>query len=194
MQELTAIPESFAKLLAQPQLVVLVVLLVTAAVIDWRTFRIPNWLTVGGMVFGVLYSAVSGQTLTSGPLNALAGLGLGLVALLPLYVLRVMGAGDVKLMAMTGAFVGFPNIIYAVLFTFVTGGIAAVAFAIRRRAFRRMTNNVTDIVQWMAFATIAGQRFTPGIAGGDSIGRLPYGASIATGTIAWLAARQLGYA
>ena len=193
MLELNTLAQPLAKLLASPSEVVLVALLIAAAVIDWRTYRIPNWLTVGGMAFGLLYNAAA-HGLTAGLLPALGGLGIGLVLLLPLYALRVMGAGDVKLMAMVGAFIGSSGILYAVLFTFIAGGVAALAFGIYRRAVRRMAGNVVDIVRFMTFAAVAGFRPQPAVAGRTSIGKLPYGISIAAGTMAWLAARQMGYA
>lgn len=193
MQELNVLPEVLAKVLAQPQIVALIALLVVGAVIDWRTYRIPNWLTVGGAAFALIHSALSATTWHAGLLAALAGLGVGLVSLLPLYVLRVMGAGDVKLMAMVGAFLGTPDILFAVLWTFIAGGVAAVAFALWHRAFARMATNIRDVVQSMAFAAATGQRSAAGIGATRSIGNLPYGISISAGTIAWLAARQLGY-
>jgi prepilin peptidase CpaA len=104
-----------------------------------------------------------------------------------------MGAGDVKLMAMVGAMVGLPDILWAVLYSLAAGGVAALAFAVYHRAVRRMTGNVVDIVQSMTFAALAGYP-TPALAGHASIGKLPYGVSIAAGTIAWLIARLLGFA
>jgi prepilin peptidase CpaA len=194
MQQSHSLLEPLAKLLDQPGVVVLVALLVMAAVIDWRTYRIPNWLTAGGMAFGLIYNSVVAQPWHDGLLGALAGLGVGLVVLLPVYALRVMGAGDVKLMAMVGAIVGLPDILNAVLYSLIVGGIAAVAFALYHRAFRRMSANVMDIVQSMAFAVVVGGRPTPALSGRASIGKLPYGVSIAAGTIAWLGARLFGLA
>jgi len=194
MQESYVLLEPLAKLLNQPGAVVLVALLVMAAVIDWRTYRIPNWLTAGGMAFGLIYNSVIAQTWHDGLLSALAGLGVGLVVLLPVYALRVMGAGDVKLMAMVGAFVGLPDILGAVLYSLIVGGVAAVGFALYHRALRRMTANIMDIVQSMAFAAVVGSRPTPALSGRASIGKLPYGVSIAVGTIAWLGARLFGLA
>lgn len=194
MQLPTPLLSPLAGLALQPGVAVLVVLLVIAAVIDARTYRIPNRLTVGGMVFGLAYNAITSAAWIDGLLGAAAGLGVGLLVLLPVYLLRVMGAGDVKLMAMVGAFVGFPDIFHAVLYSLVVGGIAAIGFALHRRAFRRMSENVFDIVQSMAFAAMAGNRPTPALSGRASIGKLPYGVSIAAGTIAWLAARLLGIA
>ncbi|HSV35897.1 MAG TPA: A24 family peptidase [Ramlibacter sp.] len=192
MNPISATPEFLAKLFAQPGTVVLIALLLTAAVIDWRTYRIPNWLTVGGMVFGLLYNTVAPAQL--GFLAALAGLGVGLAILLPLHLLRVMGAGDVKLMAMVGSFLGVAATLNAVLLTFIAGGVAALAFALWHRAFRRMAGNVRDIAQSMAFAAVAGIRPTPTATAVASVGKLPYGISICVGTIASLAATQLGFA
>jgi prepilin peptidase CpaA len=194
MQELNIVPELIAKVAAQPLVLILVVALLTAAVIDWRTYRIPNWLTVSGMLIGLVYNTVARWPDPSGFLLALAGLAVGLVVLLPVYALRVMGAGDVKLMAMVGAMVGLPDILWAVLYSLAAGGVAALAFAVYHRAVRRMTGNVVDIVQSMTFATLAGFRPSGGMPAPASIGKLPYGVSIAAGTIAWLAARLLGLA
>jgi prepilin peptidase CpaA len=94
---------------------------------------------------------------------------------------------------MVGAIVGLPDIFAALLFSVVAGGIAALSFALYRRAFRRMSANVVDIVQTMAFATLAGIRPVPEAGPRAWIGRLPYGVSIAAGTIGWLAARLAGF-
>lgn len=194
MHDLNAVPQFLATMFAEPRHMVLVLLLVIAAVIDLRTYRIPNWLTVSGMLFGLAYNAISASSAVDGLLAAFGGLVLGLVILLPVYALGVLGAGDVKLMAMVGGIVGVPDIIYAALWALITGGVAAIGFALYRRAFRRMTANVAQIVQSMALAAMAGVRPAPAIAGRASVGKLPYGVSIAAGTIAWLAARQFGFA
>src|SRR3954453_19393343 len=57
MLDFSALPGSLAQLAASPSLVLLVVLLLAAAVIDWRTYRIPNWLTMSGMAAGLLCNA-----------------------------------------------------------------------------------------------------------------------------------------
>ena len=129
-----------------------------------------------------------------GLLGALAGLGVGLVVLLPVYALRVMGAGDVKLMAMVGAIVGLPDILQAVLYSLIVGGVAAVAFA---RLPQGLAPHDDQRHGHRAVHGIRRRRRrtpTPARAGRASVGKLPYGVSIAGGTIAWLAARLLGLA
>jgi prepilin peptidase CpaA len=190
MQELHIVPQVLATLLEQPGTIALIAMLLTAAVIDVRSHRIPNWLTGGGIVIALVFAAVGVPPQQEGFLSSLGGMATGLAVLLPMYLLRVMGAGDVKLMGMVGAFVGFPDIVYAVLWSLCFGGFVALAFAIYRRALRRVASNVTHIIHSLAFAAAAGIRPSP-MSGRTSIGRFPFGVSIALGTTFWLAMRQL---
>jgi prepilin peptidase CpaA len=193
-EPLSSLLELLAMLVTSPHTVALFVLLVLAAVIDYRTMRIPNWLTVGGVLVGLLSSTMSTGRSLDGFLSALAGMATGLAVLLPLYAMRVMGAGDVKLMAAVGAFLGFPAILYAVLFTFVAGGLAAAAFAIALRASRRMAHNVGAIAMSMALSAVTRTSPAASLKQVGSIGKLPYGISICIGTVAFVVARQLGFA
>lgn len=189
---------SLLQLLATPgagaRTAVLLSLLAVAAVIDYRTYRIPNWLTVGGIVFALACGTALATPAYSGLLTGLGGLAVAMLILLPMYAIRVLGAGDVKLMGMVGAFLGTPDTLRALLFVGVAGGVAAVGFAVRRRALRRMVGNLRQAtVQMMVFAAVGGQRPGDAIAG-QSVGKLPYGVSICIGTIAYVVARQLANA
>jgi len=124
-------------LLANISVPLLVLLLGLAAWIDWRTMRIPNWLTVPGMAWGLYFSAIHGTSVGSGLLAGALGLVTGLLLLLPLFALRVLGAGDVKLLAMVGAFLGALATFKALLVIGVVGGVAALLFAVSHRALGR---------------------------------------------------------
>ena len=192
MQEVHSFLDLLAMLAAEPRTDALVTLLIIAGIIDYRTYRIPNWLTLSGALFGLVYSALD-SNIHHGFLWSLGGLGLGLLAMLPAYALRVMGAGDVKLMAMVGAFLGYTGIPLAILCTFIAGGIAALGFASCRGVLGRMLVNVKDIASTAAFSVFGGMQPDLAMRRGASIGRLPYGVSIAIGTIAYVLASQLGY-
>ncbi|TFY96893.1 A24 family peptidase [Ramlibacter rhizophilus] len=176
-------------LLLNPGTGVLIALLLAAAWIDWRTMRIPNWLTVAGMCWGLLWNAVSAPTVMEGVLTAVGGLALGLGLFLPLWLLRVMGAGDVKLMAMVGAFLGALATFKAIVFVGLAGGIVVLAYAVANGSAGRLARNVRDLVYSAALPGVPAWRPSEAT---PSLGRLPYGVSIAAGTIAYLLLRQLG--
>jgi prepilin peptidase CpaA len=194
MFELSAFPAPLAQVFALPAQLLLIALLITAAVIDTRSYRIPNRLTVAGMLLGLAcnsWPAVPGAT---GFLMALGGLAAGLAVLLPLYVLRMTGAGDVKLMAMVGAFVGVQQILQAAVLTFIAGGLVAIAFALWRKALGRMVANAYYAAQSFAGAAISGYNPGPVALANPSVGRVPYALSILAGTAAWLGLRHFVFA
>ena len=80
------------------------VLVIVAAIWDIRTRRIPNWLTLSGVVLGVALNTFLFEI--NGLWFSLKGLGVAFGVYFVLYLLRAMGAGDVKLMAAVGAAAG----------------------------------------------------------------------------------------
>ncbi|MBZ0258665.1 A24 family peptidase [bacterium] len=98
-----------------------VLVLTIAAYIDWKEHRVPNWLTFGALGFALAYHAVlSGYP---GLGYALIGAFVGLATLIVMYALGGMGAGDVKLMAAIGAWVGATATLQAFVWIAVIGGI-----------------------------------------------------------------------
>lgn len=190
MEDLAAIAELLQMLVTDPGTGALIALLAAAAVIDCRTMRIPNWLTVSGMVYGLLYNATHATSTTAGLATAAGGAVTGLALFLPLYLIRVLGAGDVKLMVAIGAFLGALATLKAAVFVFVAGGIAALAFAASRRALGRMAHNLRAAVEGMLLPAAGGWRAAAAM---PSVGKLPYGLSICAGTLTFLVARQLGF-
>jgi prepilin peptidase CpaA len=188
MNRTTTFIDSLGALLLNPGTGVLIALLVVAAWIDWRTMRIPNWLTVAGMCWGVLWNGETGATFADGVLTALGGLGLGLGLFLPLWLLKAMGAGDVKLMAMVGAFLGALATLKAALIVGLVGGVAVLFFVVANRAYGRTASNLRDLVY--SLATPGAPIWRP--TSHASIGKLPYGVSIALGTLIFLVLQQPG--
>lgn len=103
---------------------------VSAATIDVFTRRIPNALTLGLTVTGMLLAASGASGLSLGA--SLLGFVAGFVLMLPGHLLGGTGAGDVKLLAAIGAVVGPRMVFTAFLLTAVAGGVLALGFAIAR--------------------------------------------------------------
>ncbi|GGH50756.1 pilus assembly-related outer membrane protein [Comamonas phosphati] len=188
--EFRAAAELAGMLLTDPRSLILLLLLLAAAICDLRSHRIPNLLTFGGTAVALLYSLAVPQHHGGGLLWALGGLGLGLALMLPLYLLRAMGAGDVKLMAMAGAFLGPDGTWQAVIFVFIAGGITAMAYALWHRVTAKLLRNTLQATELLFVTIAAGIRPDARASTAQSVGKLPYGVSIALGTAAFLVARQ----
>jgi prepilin peptidase CpaA len=93
---------------------------------DLLAHRIPNRLTGSLLCLGCLLQFAFGgwSALGQAALGALVGLGM----LLPLYLLRAMGAGDVKLLAAIGALLGPRWALVAGINTLIAGGVLAIGY------------------------------------------------------------------
>jgi prepilin peptidase CpaA len=159
------------------------VTLVVAAVIDGWQLRVPNWLTYPMIVSGWIFGAATGGWAGLG--ESLLGTVVGLALLLPAYAIGGMGAGDVKLLAGVGAWVGATTTFYAFCVSALIGGVIALAMVLVQRnwkkhqaQFLKIVNEVVTIGNPNELATIAAQRKS-------SMLLLPYGIPIAIGTITY---------
>lgn len=105
-------------------------LLCAGAATDLRSRRIPNALTFGGAVTGLLLNIALFRL--AGVSSSLAGWALGTALLLIPFLLRAMGAGDVKLVAAVGAWAGPSFVLRVILFGALAGALIAVAFLLVR--------------------------------------------------------------
>src|SRR5687768_3559790 len=102
------------------------------AVIDVRTRRVPNAVTLWLAATGLLVAAMGLGPI--GPATALAGGALGLGLMLPGYLMGGTGAGDVKLLAAAGTLLGPEVTLWAFAFSLIAGGaIALLVAAVRGR-------------------------------------------------------------
>lgn len=174
-------------------LTVLMVLLLLAMREDVRSHRIPNKLVLVGVVLGLGLNGLlpGGLGFNSevpggiGWLSALKGLALGIAVLLPIYLLRAMGAGDVKLMGMVGAFLGAGDLIGAVIATFIAGGVMALVVALWSRQLMNMLQNIKLMLFGGLLKMNAGQLPTINDLP-VSVAKLPYAVAITVGTLGYL--------
>ncbi len=173
--------------------IVLSLLLAGAVWHDVRSRRIPNVLVLVGLVLAFALQAVlpEGDGLFLAPFGSigllwsLAGVATGLALLLPMYALRALGAGDVKLLAMIGAFVGPGAAIGIAACTLLAGGMLALVVSLYLGTLKRMLGNSVHLVTHSVFGALNGQSAAIEAPAAPS-GKLPYAIAIAAGAAPYL--------
>jgi prepilin peptidase CpaA len=156
-----------------------------AMVIDVRSRRIPNLLTLPLLVAGLGVAAATRGW--GGLADAIAGgllLGVPYVAL---FLFAGGGGGDAKLMAAIGAWVGFASGVVVLLAVLISGAVLGLAYAAARGRLKPVMNNMRVIGQGLA--RTAGGMQTPGEAAAlmpdqAAMLKMPYGVAICVGVCA----------
>lgn len=159
-----------------------IVIVSIAAAIDLDRRRIPNWLTLGSWI-AALPIQVAIHGITAGSLAWLWGWIAGLIIFLPFYLLRGMAAGDVKLMAAVGAWLGASMVPSIAIATWLIGGVWALALLLVTGQTRATFSNVGNMLLSAAIQRRVGLANSEGKSSAASI---PYGVAIAGGTLAIL--------
>jgi prepilin peptidase CpaA len=173
--------------LALIQFCVLAVLLIAAVVLDLRERRIPNKITLPGLLMGLALGVV----LEGGfPTVALAGACLAFFLSFPLVALGGLGAGDSKLLTAVGAFVGPGGLLPLVFYGALAGAGLAIASSVRRRAFLGLLlTSGSLLTYWVTFGR-RGERAALDMPGAKTV---PYAVAIAAGAVAaWIFPFSLG--
>jgi prepilin peptidase CpaA len=122
-----------------------IVLALVAGWIDWRSRRLPNWLTVSGFAVGIVVNtAFFGW---AGAKTAFLGAGIALAILLPVVLLRGLGAGDWKLMGALGAIVGKDESLHVLIVTIFVAGLIAIGQMIWQKRVRVTLRNLWELVR-----------------------------------------------
>jgi len=159
--------------------VIVVGIAALAAGLDLTTKRIPNVLTFGAALLGLIAHAYVGGW--SGAGMSAAGWLVGVAAFFPFFALGGMGAGDIKLLGAIGAWLGPVATIWVALFSSIAGGVMAVIVAAFSGYLMRAFNNL-----WVTFTSwrIAGIRPTPELTlAGNSGPRLAYAVPVLAGLV-----------
>lgn len=114
--------------------------LVLAVMLDIRTYRIPNALTMAGMAVGVIY-----QLYRAGPpgmFTAVMDLVGSILIMFPLYMIRCLGAGDIKLLSVISIFLGWKRGMIISIYSLFAGALLGIIKRFILFAFRQ--KKITD--------------------------------------------------
>jgi prepilin peptidase CpaA len=155
-----------------------VVFAVAAGFTDWRSRRIPNWLTVPGLLVGIAVNAATSGV--GGLKTSLLGAGLGLLVLLPFVIVRSLGAGDWKLAGALGAFVGPGVLVNLLMVSVFVAGIMALGLVIYKRRFRETLRNIGRLLASLLTFRMPGPEVS--LDNPQSL-KIPYGVALALTTL-----------
>ena len=154
-------------------IIVLSAFLVGAVIYDLISHRLPNLYLLMGLLGGLLlqvWTAGGGGVMAFG-----SGLLAGCVLFIPFYVLGGMAAGDVKLMATVGSFVGMQGAFWAGAYSLIAGGVLGVVYLIYKGCFSQFVTR---------YLAMAATRSRIAAEEGDAARhRFPYAVAIAMGTL-----------
>ncbi|MDI5987043.1 prepilin peptidase [Halomonas sp. M4R5S39] len=163
----------------------LLVLVVAAVFWDLYQRRIPNYLIMAGAAMGILLQAV--QAGSGGVLAAITGLLVGLAILLPGYLLGFTGAGDAKLMAAVGTFLGPLGVFQAALASILVGSVIATGYIFFAVLFRQSSSPMARYGLMTKTLVTTGRPIYIAPEKGEVMGKkFPFAVSIAIGTTGWM--------
>ncbi len=165
-------------------LIILAVILTAAVMCDILHYRISNAIVATGLFAGFLMSFLTDGI--GGLMKSVLGAVLPALLLFALFALRMLGAGDIKLLCTVGAIMGAEFTAYAAAFSFLAGGIMAVVIMLARgNASKRfafvavylktvfLTQSFVPYTDFNDKSDGAKFRFTPAIAVGCLVQALP---------------------
>jgi prepilin peptidase CpaA len=163
---------------------VLLAIVLVAGTYDCRFRKIPNWINLSGVVLGLGVNTLLSEG--HGLATAILGLLCSLAIYVPLYLVRGMGAGDVKLMAAVGAIAGPSNWVGIFIATALAGGVLAViVIAVKKRWLHTLSNLAIIVPELFKFRAPSSSDSRLDIRNADAL-RLPHAVSIALGSVAFL--------
>lgn len=162
-----------------------------ASWIDHAQRRVPNWLNLSLMLIGFavqgIYFGTSG--LTTGALGLLVGFSTLIVP----WMMHGMGAGDVKLMAAIGVWLGPLLTFYSFAAGAMIGGAAAVVMILSTGRFHMACANLSVIWCKCTNRQTMFSDFGSAKSFGTTSQLLPYGVPLTAGTLIILGAKMFGW-
>ena len=160
---------------------------VVAGWTDWRSRRIPNWLTVPALLVGIAANTLALGW--AGAKDSLLGAGLGLGLLLPFVLLRSLGGGDWKLVGALGAFLGPPRLISVLLGTILVAGVMAVVLIIWKRRVGQTLRNLAQMLAALFTLHLPGPEVS--LDNPESL-KVPFGVAVAVAVVLYTVRQAWG--
>jgi prepilin peptidase CpaA len=159
-----------------------IALAIVAAVWDLKSRRIPNFLTFGSALVAIVVHGYYGALPAAG--WSLIGWLIGVAFFLPFFALGGMGAGDVKLLAAIGAWLGPGATVWVALFSLICGGVLGLAVAL---AYGYLTQAFSNILWMFQFWRSEGPKPVPEVTLATHKGpRLAYAVPVLAGLMVTL--------
>lgn len=170
---------------------VLVPGILLASWIDFSQRRVPNWLNLFLILigFGAQFIFNGWAGVGTGCLGLLTGFGLLIVP----WMMHGMGAGDVKLMAAIGVWLGPKLTLYSFALGAFFGGVAAIVMILSTGRLRMACANLGVILAKCSNAQTMFSDFGSAKSFGVSSQLLPYGVPLTAGTLVVLGAKVFGW-
>ena len=173
-------------ILLNPILLLLMLILLLATITDFLKRKIYNQLILFGLVSSLALQILLPQG--SSFYQWCLGVLVGFICFFPLYFIRAMAAGDVKLMMVVGGFIGFPLVLMAAIYSYAAGGILALVMVLSKGQFKQLIHNLRIMITPIYIKITSGVDVGNGLIRKanleqTSIGRMPYALAIAAGTL-----------
>ena len=156
-----------------------IIAVIIATVSDLCTRRIPNWLVLPFLIAGLLFSTFTRGW--SGLAQSLIGVLLAAFLLGLFHLVGGMGMGDVKLCASLGAWIGPHQLVFALAFMGLAGGLMAFVWAICGGFWKEMLDGTGDLI--FGFGKRGFRPHEKLVISNPRTRKLPYAAAIAIGTV-----------
>lgn len=152
-----------------------------AVITDATEHKIPNILVFFGLIAGFVCQIFASEGF--GGLQWLIGVFVGFISFLPLYLIRAMAAGDVKLMAAAGGFLGFPLVLDGVIFTYIFGAVFGFLLVIWKGLLSQLLNSVLTIFSKSTIRKSDADHTKETSSVCTKVGRMPFALAIAMGSL-----------
>ncbi len=137
--------------------------------------KIKNWYVILTLCIGICYHILSGDG-SSSIIGAVTGM-----IFYPLFVLRFMGAGDVKMFCVLGAWATFPEILNLMVYCVFINGIVAFIIMILRKNGKSLFHNFWI---WLKICFIT-REYIAMVEETDKSDKYPYMTGVFLGVIAF---------